>query len=97
MEHQINGPVFIKQKVSEYIINDKKDNGYWSLKEICLKIGERYGVMAAVDAREIILKEVVGIEDEEKYINNSLCSAKKQKQMRRMTNQNKKLDVFENI
>ena len=97
MEHQINGPVFIKQKVSEYIINDKKDNGYWSLKEICLKIGERYGVMAGVDAREIILKEVVGIEDEERYINDSILSAKKQKQMRRMTNQNKKLDVFKNI
>jgi hypothetical protein len=85
----------LQKKVYEYMANDKKNNGYWSLKEVCLKIDEKYGITAALDAREIILKNICNIPDEEKYINDCINSAKTQKISRRIISKHSKMDMVD--
>ena len=87
----------LQKKVYECMANDKKNNGYWSLKEVCLKIDEKYGITAALDARDLIVKYIAGITDEEKYINDCINTARTQKLSRRMTNKNSKTSMFEGL
>ena len=62
------------------LIHEGKDSSLmgWSMCEIIEVVNEEQGRKAAELARDYIIHEVCGIDDEEKYINKSIQEARKE-------------------